>query len=92
MKFKAILLSLLCSLDYAEDDEKNTFGKNVKGKYRPRSDFRFDLRMKCLANDAVSTGYTLSRVTWGRWELRQFSVLVSMLNGSSYILCIKRII
>ena len=60
MKFKTILLSLLFSLDYAEDDEKNTFGKNIKGKYRPRSDFRFDLRMKCLAKDAASTGYIIA--------------------------------
>ena len=46
--------------DYDEDKENNTFGKSTRGHYKPRSDFRFDLKMKCVGKNSLSTGYVIS--------------------------------
>ena len=67
---------------YAKDDENNTFGKIVKGKYRPRFDFRFDLHMKCLASNSASTGLHHPPVPWSAgdaWRCRHFYLQVSTL-------------
>ena len=38
---------------------KNTFGKIVKGKYKPASDFRFDIITKVICANAKLTGYMI---------------------------------
>ena len=44
---------------YHEDCEKNTFGKIVKGRYEPASDFRFDVVCKVLCADSKQTGFLI---------------------------------
>ena len=53
------------SIEYHEGLAKNTFGKILKDpKYKPATDFRFDITAKAICVNSKQTGYMLKVYTF----------------------------
>lgn len=60
---------ILSCLDYQEDEYHHTFGKKIKGAYKPASDFLFQLKSKVIIpHSQGGNGYIVDVYPEGNYD------------------------